>query len=1076
MSTPKETGAPDDAFGGAIAWMARNPVAGNIVAFTLLVSGLLSVLLLIRREVYPAVQVETVTINLAYPGADPEVVERGAILAVEEAVADIEEIVEVRSFAAQGGASVRCELEQDADVPKIRDEIEQAVSRITSFPADVERPEVAAPEYRSEVITLTFHGDVEEDVLRQQAENAERALLQDIRIPAAEISGIRPREVHVDVPQEALERHDLTLGEVAQRIREASRELGAGGVRTRGGEVLLRIDERKDGAAIGDIVLKATAGGGQLRVRNLGAVEDGFADVTRLITFGLEEHARAIRLDLYSVGESDPLEVAQAVKAWHAEHAGSMPPGVTVSLWDDESRQFRERVELLGTNGFYGLLIVLVVLALFLEPKVAFWVTFGIPLSFAGALMLMPWTDTSINMVSLFAFLVTLGIVVDDAIVVGEAAHDAIEEGGSRETAAIRGAKRVASPVIFSVLTTCVAFAPLLFLPTAWGENFANIPRVAIAVLLFSLFESLLILPGHLGHRMPLVLRVLIGVFRLTDPLRRVLRRGLTAFVAGPYVRALRAMLAARYLVLATSLALFLVCVAVAFGGTLRVNFLPQIEGDFVFVRLRMPEGTPVQETRARRDQLIEGARAAFSGSDEIKNVQARVGYAFREQGDHLVSIYAELAPSAERSRSAGDIARAWREATPPIAGAEKVAFGSAGGFRAGADVDVELAHQDPAYLEAAASWLVERLRSFDAVETADTGFRGGQQQLSYTLDARGRALGLTPADFGRQLRHQFFGAEALRQQRGPDEVRVYVRRPEVDRRSLEGLENARIRTPSGAWVPIGEVATARSTNEAARIERVAGRRVTEVTAEVDEALGTADAIQEELEASVYPELQARFPGVVLRPGTSGRSQVKLLGAMKQYYLLALLVMFGMLAVAFKRWLQPLFVLIAIPLGFIGVVAGHLLFELDISLMSGMGFVALSGVVVNDSLVLIVAINEARERGAKALEAVMVGCTTRFRPILLTTLTTFAGLLPMVFETSTQARFLVPMAVALSFGVLAATIITLVVVPAMYLAGDDMRRLGARAGAWLGARGLGDPEAVEERSVPELGGAPGVAE
>ncbi|MEM1416319.1 MAG: efflux RND transporter permease subunit [Myxococcota bacterium] len=1052
---------------GAIAWMARNPVAGNVLAFTLIVGGILAVLLLIRREVYPAVQTQTVTVSLALPGADPEVVERSAVLAVEQAVGDIEEVVEIRSVASQSAASVVCEIEQSADIQKIRDEIEQAVSRITSFPADLERPIISAPAYRSEVITLVFHGDVSENLLRREAKEAERTLLQDPRIPASEISGTRPRQVNVDIAQETLERHGLTLGEVAQRIRESSRELGAGGVRARGGEVLLRIDERKDGLEIGDIVIAANPSGGMLRVRDLGTVEDGYEDVTRLITFGLEEHTRALRLDLYSVGQSDPLTIAAAVKRWHAENADGMPPGVTVSIWDDESRQFRERVELLGKNGLYGLLIVLLVLALFLEPKVAFWVTFGIPLSFAGALMLMPLMDTSINMISLFAFLVTLGIVVDDAIVVGEAAHDAIEgdgRRGDRTTAAIRGATKVASPVVFSVLTTCVAFAPLLFLPTAMGDLFANIPRVAIAVLLLSLVESLYVLPGHLGHRAPLPLRLVLGVFRLVAPLRRALRAGLARFVAGPYTRVLRALFEVRYLVLAAAGVLLLLSGAVAFGGTLRVNFFPQIEGDFVFVRLRMPEGTPVDETRERRDQLIEAAHEVFADSDDVRNVQSRIGFAFGSRGDHLASVFAELAPASERSRPASDLARAWREATPPLVGAERVAFGSRGGFSRGADLDIELAHQDQATLEAAARFLAERLRTFDAVESVDQGVRTGQRQLTYTLDRRGRALGLTAQDFGRQLRDQFYGAEALRQQRGPDEVRVFVRRPDQARNSMRGLELARIRTPSGAWLPLADVSTATRTLEAPRIERVSGRRAAELSAEVDEDVGTPDELVEELEAEVFPELRAEFPGVLVRPGASGRDQEKLLGAMSRYYAIALLVMFGLLAVAFKRWLQPLFVLIAIPLGFIGVVAGHLLFGLDISLMSGMGFVALSGVVVNDSLVLIVAINEARARGATALESVMVGCTTRFRPILLTTLTTFAGLMPMVFETSTQARFLVPMAVALSFGVLAATVITLVVVPAMYLAGDDLRGLGARAQAWLGERGLG-PAADDEAAI-----------
>ncbi len=1052
--------APGGESRGAIAWMAHNPVAGNIAAAILLAGGLLSTLLLIRREVFPAVQVELVTVDVAYPGADPEVVERGVVLPIEEAVEGIEEILEVRSFAFEGAASVQCELQQDADVPKVRDEIEQAVSRITSFPADVERPAVNAAELRSEVITLAFFGDVSEDVLRQAAEDAERELLQDPRIPAAEITGTRAREVKVDVPQESLERSGLTLGEIAQQIRDASREVGAGGVRTPGGEVLLRIDERRVGDEVGDVIVAANEGGGVLRVRDLGTVEDGFADITRQITFGLEDNARALRLDLYSVGSTDPLEIAERVKAWHAANVDAMPAGVSVAIWDDESRQFRERMDLLTKNGLYGLLIVLIVLALFLEPKVAFWVTFGIPLSFAGTLLILPGSDTSLNMISLFAFLVTLGIVVDDAIVVGEAAHESMQAGGDRTEAAIRGTRKVALPVTFSVLTTCVAFAPLLFLPTAFGSLFANIPRVAIAVLLFSLVESLFVLPGHLGHRTPLLLRVVLGIFRLTDPLRHWLQRGLVAFLEGPYPRVLRAFFAGRYLVLAVSAALFLASLGVAFGGTLKVNFLPRIEGDFAFVRLRMPEGTPVEETRAHQETILAAGREVFAGTNDVRNVQSRVGYGCGERGDNVASVFAELAPGSERERAASEIARLWREATPPLPGVERLFFGSSGGFRRGADLDIELAHDDQDTLEAAARWLAERLGEFDAVESVDRGVRDRKQQITYRLDARGRALGLTPADFGTQLRHQFFGAEATRQQRGPDEVRGYVRRPRDARYSAQGLETTRIRTPSGAWVPVDEVATASRSRQPARIERARGRRIAEVGAEIDEAAGNTEDILVELEASVVPELEERFPEVALRPGVGRRGEAQLLDAMERYYLLAMLVMYGMLAVAFKRWLQPLFVLIAIPLGFIGVVVGHLLFELDVSLMSGMGFVALSGVVVNDSLVLIVAINEARARGVSAMDAALEGCTTRFRPILLTTLTTFSGLMPMVFETSTQARFLVPMAVALSFGVLAATIITLVVVPAMYLAGDDLRGLGARLGQWAGvpdeARGVAE--------------------
>jgi multidrug efflux pump subunit AcrB len=1041
---------------GPLAWMAKNPVASNVLMLILVVGGLVTLASGIKQEVFPEVELDIVAVNVTYPGASPAEVEQAVVLAVEEAVRGIDGVKKVTSSATEGQAATFVELLLNTEQDRALNDIKSAIDRITSFPEDAERPTVSLLSNRQQVISLVLYGDVDEATLRSVAEDSRRALLQDARITYVELSGIRPLEISIEVPQAQLRKHGLTLDEVAARVRAASVELPGGGVKTQAGEVLLRTTERRDsGSEFGNIILLSQPDGSQVRVRDVANVRDGFREIDKEATYNGK---RAVMLNVFRVGDETPLTVSAAAKEYVASLQQTLPQGLHAAQWLDTAEMYEGRLSLLIGNARIGLLLVLLTLGLFLEARLAFWVTLGIPISFAGSLLFFPASDVSINMISLFAFIITLGMVVDDAIVVGEAIYKQRQDGKGRLEAAIGGTKEVAQPVIFAILTSCVAFAPMLFVPGPMGKFFRVIPIVVISVLLISLVESLLILPAHLSHPMPWWLRVVLSpylwVMRAVEKLN--MAHWLQHHIQYTYVPLLNKALRWRYFTIAAGVALLVGTMGYV-AGRIPFTFLPKVEGDMITAHLKMPVGTPVSETERISDRIAAVAQsivdtedAKLEGTTISRGLYEEVGAmttieptpegTLGKDGSHYGTVMMYLVDAGERGLTTQQFVQRWRDEIGEIPGAESLTFSYEVGVEPGKPIDIQLIHDDVTTLEAAAERLATEIGSYAGLRDIDSGVTKGKDQLDFRLTDVALSQGLTEFDLARQVRASFFGAEAVRQQRGRDEIRVYVRLPLEERRSLYNVEELIVRTPMGGEMPLSQAAVVTRGQAYTVITRTDGRRNISVTADVADEDANSNEINGQIRERELPQLLADIPGLSYSFGGEQERQAETMGALGVGFLLALIVMFSMLAVAFHSYTQPILVMSAIPFGMVGAVWGHVVMGFSLSLMSMMGLIALSGVVVNDSLILIVSINRYREEGMSTWEAIVAGGARRFRPILLTSLTTFFGLAPMIVETSVQARFLVPMAVSLGFGVLAATMIMLLIVPCSYLILEDARR------------------------------------
>ncbi|MGM0574237.1 MAG: efflux RND transporter permease subunit [Myxococcota bacterium] len=1064
----------DETRRGVIAWMTRNTVAANLLMAVLVIGGLV-VGRMVKQEVFPEFEMEWIQVQVVYPGASPEEVEEGIVLAIEEEVRGLDGVKRVVSSAAEGVGSVYVEVLLGEDVGQVLTDVRTAVDRITSFPEAAERPIVSQLTNRREVLSVAIHGDLEEGVLKELAERFRDRLLQDDAITQVELGSTRPVEISVEVPRQILRTYGLTLDGIAAKVRRTAVQVPGGTVKTPGGEVLLRTDEKRDlGGEFRDIPVVAGPDGTRVLLGDVATIVDGFQDVDRWATFDGE---RAILVQVFRVGDETPLTVAEAVKEHMHTFEQSLPEGVELGVTNDRSEMYRDRMNLLLRNAAIGLVLVLMVLGLFLELRLAFWVTLGIPISFAGALLFMPAQGVSLNMISLFAFIVTLGIVVDDAIVVGENIYEYRQKGLPFLHAAIEGARHVAVPVTFSILTTVVAFSPLLFVPGFMGKFFGVIPAIVITVLLISLVESLFILPAHLSHesRRPKrgLLRVawmLVGALLLPlkpllwlfDRSSKAFSRGLQWVIEHVYEPTMEFGLRQRYLTLSVGLATLLGVAGIIAGGRISFSFMPSIESDRIVATAMLPFGSPAERTERIQARLVDGIRAVMEehGGEEVlsRGIYARMGQGMpsggplaqtREQpGGHLTSVQVRLVPADQRDLSSSGIVDLWREEVGEIPGVEVLSFRANIGPNVGAPVDIQLSHRDVDTLHEAADDLAERLDTYAGVYDVDPGYSEGKPQLDLTLKPTARALGLTAADLASQVRSAFFGAEALRQQRGRDEVKVYVRLPESQRRSEHDIEALLIRTPDGGEIPLGVAAEVERDRAPTVISRSDGRRVVSVTSEVDEEITTGTEVTGSVVDEVMPGLLDRYPGLSYGFEGEQKERQEALGSLKLGFLLAMVVIYALLAIPFRSYTQPFVVMAAVPFGVVGAVIGHLIMGFGLSVVSMMGIVALAGVVVNDSLVLVHAANEFRhEDGMAPLEAVKAAGARRFRPILLTSLTTFFGLMPMILETSVQARFLIPMAVSLGFGILFATFIILGLVPAFYLIVEDVRRaLGLRSG------------------------------
>jgi multidrug efflux pump subunit AcrB len=1025
---------------GPIAWMIHNRVAANLLMVFFLAGGLFT-FTKIRQEVFPDIAENRVTVSVAYPGSSPEEVEQGIVLAIEEALTGLEGIEHTDSVASEGSGRIVATLLEDADPMKVYQDIKSEVDRITTLPLDSERPVVALDVHRRETISLVLYGDATESSLRELAEQARSTLLQAPEITQVDLAGVRPLEIRIEIPQNKLRRYGLTLQQVADQLAAASVDLPGGGIKTEKGEILLRVKERRDYARqFARLPVITGPDGSQVLLGDLATVLDDFEETDR---FALYNGKPAVMLEVYRVGDQTPIEVVDAVLRQMEEIGRFLPASIQQNVLNDRADIYRQRARLLLRNGAIGLVLVMILLGGFLELRLAFWVMMGIPVSFLGSLLIMPAVDLSINMVTMFAYIVALGIVVDDAIVVGENIYHQHQNGMPFMKAAILGTKQVAVPVGFSILTNIVAFVPLFLLPGIMGRVLRMLPVVVISTFLISWVECLFILPSHLAHHKDREKRGFFGWFHNKQ---QRFSHGFLRWTRTKYGPFLDFALHHRYAVVMLAIGILTLTLGYVISGRMGFQMFPKVESDYAYAYAELPYGAPIAKTEAISRQMYEAAQAVIKKAGHPELVQG-IFSDIGKSGSHTVEMRVFLAPPEIRNDIMGtqEFVNQWRQRIGQPAGVKTINLqADRGGPGSGAALTIQLSHRRVSTLEKACVKLASELTKFPRVKDIDDGFQLGKEQLDFNIRPQGERLGLTAAGVARQVRNAYQGAEVVRQQRGRNEVKVRVYLPKSERISEYNLDEMILRTPAGGEVPLHDVVTVNRGRAYTSISRRDGERTMTVTADVTPRSQTGLVINA-LDTEIFPALMSQFTGLTYSYEGHQAEDRKSMGSMKAMIPIVLISIYALLAIPFRSYIQPLIVMISIPFGIVGAVAGHLIMGYKLSMIGVIGILALSGVVVNDALVLIDFANNKRKEHDTAHDAVLAAGVQRFRPILLTTLTTFGGLAPMIFETSRQARFLIPMALSLGYGLLFATMITLVLVPSLYMIVEDIRNLGSKS-------------------------------
>jgi multidrug efflux pump subunit AcrB len=1071
---------------GAIAWFARNHVATNLLMWAMLIGGVIAWPTM-RQEMFPDIDLEVVTVTAPYPGAAPAEVEEALVTRIEESVVGLSGVKRVRSTAAEGVASVSIELHSGEDVSRRMADIRARVDAIESWPEEAERPSVTQAEFPRHVLSIAIYGDADERSLKRLAEQAREELSALPEISEVTLASVRPDEIAVEVSDEALLRHGLSFDAVVAAVRSSSLDLPGGSVRAEGGEILLRAKGRAgDADSFARLPLIVRPDGSRVALGDVARVVDGFEETDQRATF---DGKPAALVQVMSVGDQRAIDVARAASAWVDAQQARLPEGVSIQVWQDMSGYLAERLDSLFSNAWTGFTMVFIVLALFLRLRLAFWVALGVPTAFLGAVALMPMLGVTINWISLLGFLIVLGILVDDAIVVGENTYTEQRRSATKLEGAIRGTQGIAIPVVFGVLTTVAAFAPMLFIPGSMGRLVIGLPLVVIACLMFSLFDALFILPAHLASgpsldappSHPISKRWRAIQDRVVGAFENAVERG--------YRPLLERALEWRYTTLAIAVGVAIVVATMVGSGWLRFVFQEPVEGDLIVADLTMEPGTPVEVTAAAvraieqaavraRDEADAGRDLAHGsifthvlasvGEQPFRDMQSKMPGGARRgpgAGAHLGELQVEMIDPEFRDLGTAEMQRRWREQVPDLPGVVELSFHSSMA-QSGKPIEVELRGGDLAALTAAAADLKQRLAAYPGVFDTSDSFRSGKPELQFRLLPSAEALGLTLADVARQVRQAFHGEEAQRIPRGRDDVRVMVRYPSEQRRSLADVETLRIRAADGTAVPFATVAEASLGQGFSAIQRVDRERTVVVTADVDVAVASPNAIAGELEANDLPALEAAH-GVRAAFAGEQQEQSEFLSAMGRGQLLALIAIYALLAVPLRSYLQPLVIMLVIPFGAVGAALGHLIMGYDLTMYSVIGIVALSGVVVNASLVLVDDVNQRRAGGDRLIDAVRASGRGRLRAIFLTEITTFVGLVPMMFEEAMFARFMIPLAISLAFGVIFASVITLLIVPCatviledfqLWASGTRRRRAAERIAAARAEQGVRERE------------------
>ncbi|HEX9877211.1 MAG TPA: efflux RND transporter permease subunit [Gammaproteobacteria bacterium] len=1034
-----------------IAWFVDNPVAANLLMLILVVGGLIS-LGNLRQEEFPPIDLGMIQIDVPYLGAAPAEVEQGVCIRVEEALEGTPGMFRMTSRSLEGACSITVELEPGADEIEALNAIKSKVDSISTLPAETERPIVSLLTTRNEAVEISIAGLADERTLKELAIRIREDVAAMDGISQVEIAYVRADEISIEISEQTLRRLGLTLEQVAAAVRRSSLDLPGGTIRAGGGEILVRTQgQAYRGNEFADIVVVSNVDGSSMRLGEIADIVDGFQEgETQARLNG--EPAAIVRV--YQIGEEDLMAIRDRVRAYVEEFQAYVPEGLEVRVWQDDSEELEARISILLGTAAGGLALVLVLLAVPLQFRLAMWVAAGIPIAMLGTIAMFIPLGVTISTLSVVAFILVLGIVVDDAIVVGERVFAHERESGNQKLAAVEGTSEVAVPVIFGVLTTMAAFIPIIFTPGHIGQLFAVIGYVVVICLLFSIIESQLILPAHLAHRRRSSPRGRSNV--LVERWRRFqehLATGIERFAEQSYGAYLSRVLEWRYLALACGVAVLVLTWAYVSSGRLTIQFMPEIEGDRLVARLTMPEGVNIEQT-AQAATRIERAALELRGllneenpggpsvvEDVFASIGQGAGGAFGPPRSHLAEVVVSILPAGERGdTSGGAIVERWRELTGPIPDSIELIF-SASRLSAGDAISIQLRGRNVDDLAEAAARLRAELGRFDGVADISDSFRSGKQEIKLELRPEARHLGLSLSDLARQARQAFYGEEVQRVQRGTEDVRVMVRYPEDERRSLGDLEDMRIRTADGTEVPFAAAAKFVLGRGYSTIQRIDRQRVVTVRADVERGVAAPEEIIDALVADALPRILSDYPGVSYSLTGEQEERAVSFRGLASLFPVALLVIYALLAIPLKSYVQPLVIMSAIPFGAVGAVIGHLVMGWPLIITSIFGIIALAGVVVNSSLVLVDYINRQRRKGVPVLTAVRRAGVVRFRPILLTSSTTFVGLMPLMLMDDPATAFIVPMAISLGWGVLFATFITLFLVPSLYLITEDLGQL-----------------------------------
>ena len=1028
MSDVSATPAGGDQVHGLIGWFAKNHVAANLLMIGIIGLGVYSLVGEIRKESFPEFIRNQIQIQVPFRGATPEEVEQGVILRVEEAIKSIEGVVEYRSFAGEGAGTVYVDLDSRADVAAKMDEVKLAIDGISTFPADTERPIISESRSRQPVINIQLAGELEEAMMKELADRLREEIVALPDVSYAQVIGARPFEISIEISEDTLRQYGLTLDRVAQVIRQWSIDLPGGSIRSEAGDIRLRATgQAYTGLEYQEIVLLTRPDGTRIRLGDVAEIRDQFAEVQ---SYSFFNGKRSFGINVMASEEQNPIDVSAAVKEFVAERNQTLPPEAQMTAWADNSFYLKGRIDMMLKNMALGAILVFIILGVFLHLKVAAWVIIGLPVAFLGAFMMMPvpFVDVTINIMSLFAFILVLGVVVDDAIIIAESAYTETEEHGYTLGNIVRGAQRVAVPATFGVLTTIMAFTPMLLQAGATSSVAGAIAWIVILCLAFSLVESKLILPSHLA-----IMRSSHGSRRgISDWVDVRLKR----FIEKIYKPFLARAIEFRWTTLAAFIAVAIVMIGLVRGGFIQISFFPEFGGDFIMAQVEIQDGAPdelivdiVGEMTNALHEVDDELKAEYGFEDDIvQNVFAYV------QNGRSGRFQVELSKVETRAVEVDikEIETRWRGKIGQIAGTTELRISTGNRMGGGPPVAFRLSGRSISQVEAASEELAQHLKTYDGLFEVESSASDGPEEIRLTVRPEAEAMGVTLSDLARQVRQAFYGAEAQRIQRGESDVRVMVRYPRSERKSIGNLENMWIRLPDGREMPFHAVATYALERGYNAISRIDGQRTVTVSANADLNVVEPGRVAGTVMSSYLPGLLAKYPDVGFDVGTSLQEQQDSVWEMIWGFMGALVGIYVLMAIPLKSYLQPLVIMTVIPFGLIGAVIGHWIIGIPVNAISLLGFFALAGVVVNDSLILVHFVNRRVAEGISPMRAAIESGAARFRPILLTSLTTFFGLVPIVLERSMQAQIVIPMAVSLAFGIVFATAITLVLIPCLY--------------------------------------------